>query len=631
MTGAEVGQPTGRSERIRAALEVVSLGIKASEAYGRPDFAARLATVRERLEDPSFNVLVVGEFKQGKSTLINALLNAPVCPVDDDIATAVPTFVRYGPEPRAWALLEPDTDPPDDDSERPPPVREEFPIADKDAWITETGNPGNVRRLRAVDIALPRQLLQHGLVLVDTPGVGGLGSVHTATTIGALPWADAVLFVSDASQEYSGPELEFLRTARDLCPNVLCVLTKIDFYPEWRRIAEINRGHLDRAGIRADIVPVSSTLRLHAIAHSDRELNAESGFPGLVSYLTDRIVQNAEQLSVTSAMTAVLQAVAQMEANFLSEREALSDPEGAAALVARLEEARTAAEELRGRAAKWQQTLADGIADLQADVDHDLRARMRAIMAQADAAIDESDPADTWAEFEPWLYRRVAEDVTHNYTFLQLRAREVSSRVAEHFALDEQNINVDLRIEVPGEVLDARTAVTELDVERPGAGQKALLGVRSGYGGMLMTSFGFGILGIAGAAVMPIGLGAAILMGRKAVREDAERRLTMRRQQAKQAVRRYIDEVSFTVTKDVRDTLRRVQRDLRDHWSARAEELHRSTTEALKAAQAAVQSNQAERQQRLAAVNAELGRLDALRKRALAVAPTASAAAGSGT
>ena len=69
-----------------------------------------------------------------------------------------------------------------------------------------------------------------------------------------------------------------------------------------------------------------------------------------------------------------------------------------------------------GRAAasgvsKWQQTLNDGIADLQADVDHDLRGRLRQVTRQADEALEASDPAETWDEFQAWLYRRVAEDV----------------------------------------------------------------------------------------------------------------------------------------------------------------------------------------------------------------------------
>ena len=111
---------------------------------------------------------------------------------------------------------------------------------------SEAGNPGNKACSAYAEIGLPRKLLEGGLVLVDTPGVGGLGSAHGAATMSALPSADAVLLVSDAAQEYTGPELEFLGAAMKLCPNVACVVTKTDLYPHWRRIMELDRGHLAR-------------------------------------------------------------------------------------------------------------------------------------------------------------------------------------------------------------------------------------------------------------------------------------------------------------------------------------------------------------------------------------------------
>ena len=63
----------------------------------------------------------------------------------------------------------------------------------------------------------------------------------------------------------ASPELDFLRQAARLCPNVACVLTKIDLYPQWQRIAELDRGHLRTAGIDAELLPTSSVLRMHAV------------------------------------------------------------------------------------------------------------------------------------------------------------------------------------------------------------------------------------------------------------------------------------------------------------------------------------------------------------------------------
>ncbi|MEV0713518.1 dynamin family protein [Asanoa sp. NPDC050611] len=89
-----------------AATALVDLGIKACTAYGREDLAARLGRIGAGLADPAVHIVVAGEFKQGKSSLINALLGTAVCPVDDDVATAVPTFVRHGDEKTATLVYD---------------------------------------------------------------------------------------------------------------------------------------------------------------------------------------------------------------------------------------------------------------------------------------------------------------------------------------------------------------------------------------------------------------------------------------------------------------------------------------------------------------------------------------------
>jgi flagellar motility protein MotE (MotC chaperone) len=93
-----------------------------------------------------------------------------------------------------------------------------------------------------------------------------------------------------------------------------------------------------------------------------------------------------------------------------------------------------------------------------------------------------------------------------------------------------------------------------------------------------------------------------------------------RRAQAKNAIRRYCDEVSFVTGKDSRDTLRRIQRQLRDHYSTRADELNRSNAQALQSASDAAKRTQSERDKRLKDLDAELARLRVLQQRAAAVA-----------
>ncbi len=613
-----------RSPAVQQALSVVDLGLQAATAYKRPDLVDRLRATRRRLADPAFHVFVVGEFKQGKSSLVNALLNAPVCPVDDDIATSVPTAVGYAEQPRAAVLMRPpDSEDPDAGDDREP-IREDIAVDQVARYVTEATNPASEHRVASVEVFLPRKLLADGLVIVDTPGVGGLGSAHSAATIGALPMADAVIFVSDASQEFSAPELEFLRTSRRMCSNIICVLTKTDFYPAWRKIRDLDAAHLEDAGIKARLVTVSSALRIHALRNNDRGLNQESGFPALVGYLQNDIAANAEILTIRNAVSDTVSVCGLIESQFRGERDALTDPARAKSLVENLTEVKERANRLRSGVSKWQQTLNDGIQDLQGDLDHELRGRMRQITRKADESIEATDPADAWDEFQAWLYRRTAEDVVATYASLHAKARELALRVNDHFGEDGGALAINLAVANPSQMLGSIGNSAVVDPKNLGMGQQTMTALRSSYGGVMM----FGMLArTAGLAMMnPATIVLGLFMGRSALRSEKERALAQRRAQAKQAHRKYTDEVSFIVGKDARDTLRRVQRQLRDFFSARAEELHRSTAEALNAAQKAVKSDEATRQSRLKDVEAELVRISRLRKRSLDLAAAAAAA-----
>lgn len=592
------------------ALAVLEETAETATGHRRQDLVERLRATRRRAMEPTVRVLVVGEYKQGKSSLVNALLNAPVCPVDDDVATCVPTLVRFSAEPQVLLYGEGDEE----------PVSESVPLTELAAHVTEAGNPGNGRGLRLVSVGLPRRLLADGLELVDTPGVGGLGSAHTALTIGALPTADAVLFVSDASQELSAPELAFLRRAREACPTVAFVLTKVDVYPEWRRIAELDREHLRRAGLTLEILPVASPLRSMATRTEDRELNEESGFPPLVARLHG-LLAGAEQLAVRSVANDLLWVCSRLGGALASERSALANPEGARDLVARLEHTREEVGALRSRSARWQLTLNDGVADLAADVDHDFRGRTREVLRTAEEAIESSDPAETWEEFEPWLTRRVAYEAAENYALLADRARELAALVADHFGASERELTLALEVEPPSEMLGDLAVRNEMSPSKGGIAGLGLVGLRGAYGGVLMFSMLGRMIGLAAIIANPLTVGATILLSGKAIRDHRARELTARRQQARAAVRQYVDDVTFQVGKDSRDTLRRIQRELRDTFSARAEELQRSTAEALEGATRALESDRTEREGRLRTVEGELRRIAALRARVVALAP----------
>ena len=597
-------------EALEAALRVIA-------PYRRPDLEARLRTSLHRLRNDRTRVLVVGEFKQGKSLLVNGLVRAPVCPVFDDVATSVPTVVRYAAEPTA-ALVRVVEQAEDGDPAAAKLERVELPIEELGRHITETGDPDATRRWRYADIGLPRELLAHGLEIVDTPGVGGLNSVHGAATMAELPQADAVLFVSDASQEYTAPELAFLEQATALCPNVLCVLSKTDLYPEWQRIADLDRTHLEQAGMDTDLLTVSAALRVHAIRNRDEEADRESGFGELTEYLVDQVAGQAEVLARRSTANDIAAVTEQLATALLAEQAGYTDPAHAGAVIRELTEAKKQAVALKERSARWQHTLSDGIADLNADIDYDLRDRMRDIVREAEEEIVKGgDPKKTWDQLASWVEQEVSAAVAANFLWTAQRARWLAGQVAEHFS-DGQDPLPKIRTATEDPL--GRVAGMELRLGEPfGVGQKALSGLRGGYVGVLM----FGMLGtIVGMPLInPFSVGAGLLLGGKGLTDDRRRVFAKRQAEAKAAIRRYADDVIFQAGKESRELLRRVQRDLRDHYTDRAEETNRSLKESLASAERSVRASKEEQERRLAEIPAQLKRLAELRDRAVALAP----------
>lgn len=575
---------------------------------GRADLAQRLDIARRRWADPSIRVFVVGEFKQGKSTLVNALINAPLCPVGTDVTTSVATMVSAGDEPSAELVYSAPALPGRDDA--PQLRRVPVPIADLSRHVSQAHNPDNASHLLYAHARLPRALLADGLTLVDTPGVGGLNSSHAAATMSALPQADALLFVSDGSAEYSAAELEFLAAALRLCPNAAAVMTKTDLYPEWDRVAAINRAHLARAGLDMPLIPVSARLRIAAAHDTDAALNEESGFPALVRHLRADVVGNARLLGARAAANDVTAVVENLRALWAPELAALTAPETLPRIAAELDAAKARAQELKERSSRWQLTLSDGIADIMSDLEHDLRDRLRAVGRDAEASIDTGDPAEDWTMVTAWLDDRIQLALSETFVWAEDSLAWLADQVAQHFEASAHDTLTGIDVGNTGGLLDRVAGIGELDTHQVNALQKVLIGMRGSYGGVLM----FGLLtGFAGMALLnPISIGAGILLGGRSFLDDKESRLRARRVEAKNLVRRRIDDTIFQVNKNLKDRLRWAQRQIRDHYSTVAGELHTTLAESLKLAMATATATKVEREKRIPWLTKQIDLLDQL-------------------
>ncbi|MFL1594930.1 dynamin family protein [Rhodococcus ruber] len=593
----------------RAALvELIDAAAEHIRAAERGDLATRLEAARTRVVDPRLRVVVVGQLKQGKSQFVNSLLNLEVCSVGDDETTAVPTVVQNADRTFAELVLaEPGRD----------PVRVDLPVDELQRVTPATPRAGGREVLR-LEVNVPSPLLADGLVLVDTPGVGGHGNPHAAATLGLLPAADAVFVVSDASQEFTEPELSFLRQVLQLCPAAAVLITKTDLYPHWREIVAADRGHLQRAGLDVPLLPVSSLLRSHALRLDDASLHEESGFESVYGFLRERVVARGADVARRSVALDVKSVVEHVALSLGSELAALRDPETGAAAVAELQRAKAAAEALRTRAAQWQQTLADGIADLAADIDHDLRDRLRRVTREAEATVDECDPGEEWPRIGEWLGEQVAESVGDNFVWAHERSVWLAEVVAGHFA-DSGAVDLpDLHLGDLEGLLEPVSRLSDLESGRIGVGQKMLVGMKGSYGGVLMFGLITTLMGM--ALVNPISVGAGVVLGTKAYRDDKQARIAKRRADAKVAVRKFTDDVGFQVGKESKDRLRLIQRQLRDHFTELAEQTLRSLSESLRAAQEAATVEEAQRQRRVAELETHVRALTTLRERAAQLA-----------
>lgn len=593
--GGQVNRPQDRRQ-VGVIVELIDHTRSIADLNDRADLSARLAAARERITDPLVRVVIAGQLKQGKSQLLNSLLNLPAARVGDDESTVLVTVVGYDDQPSARLVVS-------DGLGGEEAV--EVPVADLGTDLRRAPQARG-RRVVRIEVGAPSPLLKGGLTFIDTPGVGGHGQPHLSAMLGLLPDADAVLFVSDASQEFTEPEMRFIRQAAEICPTAAVIATKTDLYPFWRQVVEADNAHLRRAGLGIPVIPASSLLRSHAVATDDKELNEESNFPAIVKFLSERVLSGDNDRTRDHVIGEILSAAEHLRFSVGSELSVLNDPDQARRLTADLERRKQEAQEALQQTALWQQVLTDGIADLTADVDHDLRARFRAITQRAEEVIDSLDPTLHWAEIGTQVEDDVANAVGDNFVWAYRRAEALAAEVARTFV----DAGLDM-VKVPE--LSAREmaagmgrlkSLARLESKPIGKGHKMITSMRGSYGGVLM----FGMLtSVAGLGMFnPISLGAGMLLGRKAYREDMENRMLRVRNEAKTNLRRFVDDVLFVVTKESRDRLKNIQRQLRDHYREIAGQTTRSLNESLQAALSAARLEEADRTTRVRELERQL-------------------------
>lgn len=181
-----------------------------------------LLAARTRVAEDRFNLVVLGEFKRGKSTLINALLERDVLPVGvvplTSVVTVIGSCAGDGASASQERLMVDFID----------GRRLELSAQELAQYVTEALNPGNRLGVELARLELDHELLRAGLELVDTPGTGSIHSHNTEVARGFLGHVDAALCVLDAGQPLSESERELFVEAARRVPRMLMVVNKID-------------------------------------------------------------------------------------------------------------------------------------------------------------------------------------------------------------------------------------------------------------------------------------------------------------------------------------------------------------------------------------------------------------------
>mgnify|MGYP000334067034 FL=1 len=236
------------ADKLRSFLKQVA---PTFETYGKKTIVLEIDKAITTTED-SATVLFCGEFKRGKSSLVNAIIGTELCPTDIGIATSVVTTIKYGAVKKAVRyygnLLE------NADSLK----SEKIEWEDIDKYTM--GDVLEIDNTILVELSYPSPFLKNGITIIDTPGIGGLDPRHAILTHMALPKADVIVFVTDAGEPLTQSELEFYENKVLSCGKQNVVLVnKSDILTADTLATHVSNTKLQLAKLGGpEVIPVSA-------------------------------------------------------------------------------------------------------------------------------------------------------------------------------------------------------------------------------------------------------------------------------------------------------------------------------------------------------------------------------------
>jgi len=274
----------------------------------------RLNEVSDKLTLEQFNLVVMGQFKRGKSTLINALLGAEILPTAIVPLTSIVTIIRYGKESKAEVRYLNDN-------------QDNIHLSDIPKFVTEKENPKNKLGVKDVDVFYPSDYLKNGVRIIDTPGVGSVFKHNTDVAYAYLPYVDAGIFIVTPDPPLGEAEHRFLKEVREHADKFFFVLNKIDLVDE-KDLAEsiaftddLLRTTLEKP---VNLYPVSAKFALTGKLQGDSEKLTRSGVLTFERDLTDFLHCEKGKTFLHSVISSLLKYIADETMACKLEQEAAS-------------------------------------------------------------------------------------------------------------------------------------------------------------------------------------------------------------------------------------------------------------------------------------------------------------------
>ena len=223
--------------------------------------SSEIEDLNEKLSSARFYLVILGLFKRGKSSFINALLQDNVVPSGVVPLTAIITLIEYAGENKAEIYFEDNH-------------KEITSLSNVKEFIAEEKNPHNQKGVYKVVIYHSNELLKH-VTIIDTPGVGSSLEHNTETTLQFVNKIDAALFILSTDIPITQLEVDFLKTLKQTVPKVIFILNKIDLLDsqELNELLNYNKKVLNKICDQdIKLYLTSSRLALNGYAQKDQAL-----------------------------------------------------------------------------------------------------------------------------------------------------------------------------------------------------------------------------------------------------------------------------------------------------------------------------------------------------------------------